>query len=77
MKDGKVIAMLRINAEGPIAQVCDLAVSKDHNMRFLTRFMALELWQRFPYLKYFRFARLKKYPFRKDRIYSIKSLVKV
>lgn len=76
IKDYKVVGLLRINVDSSVAEVLDLIILDGENMKLLTRYMALELWQRFPYLKYFSFERFMKYPLRKQRIYSINRLLK-
>lgn len=77
MDNKKVIGLLRINVNGSIADVCDMAVADGYRAVNLIRQMSIELWNRFPYLKYFKFYRILKYPLKKPRIYTIKRLMKV
>lgn len=73
----KVISLLRVNVSGNICDVCDLAVEDGYDFNKLVRQMTIELWGKFPYLKYFKFYRSLKYPLKKAKIYTIKRLLKV
>lgn len=73
----KFIGLLRINISGSIANVEDMAVADGYKALDVIRQMSMELWFRFPYLKYFKFYRILKYPLKKPRIYTIKRLMKV
>lgn len=75
--DGRPVSLMRINVDGHIADILDLIIAKGYNMRDLTRMMTLELWTKFPYVKYYKRVRGLKYPLQKARIYSIKRLLKV
>lgn len=69
----KLVGIVRINANGYIADVLDIIVEHE-DAKEIFRLMAAELWDRFPYLKYFRFSRILKYPCKKSKIYAIKRL---
>lgn len=75
--DKKVIAVLRINVNFNIAEICDLVIEEGYDFNKLVRQMTLELWSKFPYLKYFKYHRVSKYPLKKTSIYSIKRLMKL
>lgn len=72
-----IVGLLRINVSGNIVDVCDMAIEDGYDTKSIIRQMTLELWQRFPYTKYFRFYRNIKYPLKRSRIYTIKRLMKV
>lgn len=73
----KVIGVLRINVNFNVAEVCDLVIEEGYDINILVKQMTLELWSRFPFLKYFKYYRVAKYPLKKGKIYSIKRLMKV
>lgn len=75
--NGKIVGLLRINIFGTVADVADVAVEDGYNAQDIIRQMSIELWNNFPYVKYFELKRLRKYPLKKPRIYTIKRLLKV
>lgn len=77
LDDEKIIGVLRVNIEGNVAIICDLIIEEGYSFNAVVKQMTIDLWKKFPYVKYFKYWRTSKYPLRKPRIYSIKDFVKV
>lgn len=76
-RDGKVIACVRwnVSGDGKVFDVLDLFITNcERGARVMKHFIARN-WHRFPGVQFIRFARLLKYPYREDRLYSIKKLL--
>ncbi len=72
-KDEKIIACVRWNVSesGKVLDVLDLFISPlEHGERIMKSLIARN-WHRYPEAKFIRFARTRKYPGRRSRIYSI------
>lgn len=75
--EDRIIGLLRINIYGNTAHILDIAVTDGYKFNFVARQMALELWEKFPYLRYFQFERMYKYPLKKMKLYTIKRFMKL
>ena len=76
-KNGKLVACVRYNIDGIIAEILDLVIEPGYNSLYIMRRFILNGWTRFPYIKYVSFYRMYKRPQRKLAILSIKKLLKV
>ena len=73
---GDVSYVCRWNANGSIAHVLDFYVREDYrNHKLIQLLLTQALWNN-PELKYITFEREKKYPERKQRMYSIARILK-
>lgn len=78
MRDGeKIIALIRYNIDGPCAEILDIAIEDGYDSSHIMRRFCLRGWERFPYVKYYSYHRIYKYPLRKLVICSIKRLLKL
>lgn len=78
-KGGKPIACARwnISASGMICDVLDLFIAKGENGFLIMKHIVARNWHRYPEVRFIRFARTRKYPGRKSRLFSIYRLLKV
>lgn len=76
-RDGKIIACVRWNISqgGIIVDVLDLFIQKGENGVLLMKHLIARNWHRFPSARIIRFARVRKYPGRLAKIYSIHLLL--
>ena len=77
LDNNKIVGLIRINIHGSIVEVCDFAIKEGYKCRDIIRELTLNLWIKFPHVKYFTFERLRKYPLKKSKIYTIKRLLKI
>lgn len=77
IKDGKVIAAIAYNIRGKILEVVDMIIDDGFDSKYIMRLFATNAWVRFPYIRYIKYFRIKKYPLRKSKILDIKRLLKV
>lgn len=76
-KDGKLVACVRYNIDGVVAEILDLIIAPGHNSLYIMRRFILNRWAMFPYIRYVSYYRMYKRPQRKQTILSIKQLLKV
>lgn len=76
-KDGKLVACVRYNIDGIVAEILDLVIAPGYNSLYIMRRFILNRWAKFPYLRYVSYYRMYKRPQRKLTILSIKKLLKV
>lgn len=77
LQDRKGIsALLRFDIVGECLHVLDLIVRQDLERQGMIKLITLETWHKFPYLRFFRFERAKKYHNRPPRAYKISKLIK-
>lgn len=65
-----------ISEDGIVAHILDVIVRKDQrNLKLLRRliYKGFEMW---PGVKYLSWERLRKYPYRKPKMYSLEQLIK-
>lgn len=75
--NGKLVAIVRYNIDGPVAEILDLAIAPGHKSLYIMRRFILNGWTKFPYIKYVSYHRMYKRPQRRLAILSIKKLLKV
>lgn len=75
-KENKVVAVVRWNVNGSIAEVIDLIIRRGNKGYKIIKAFLVKSLLRFPYLKYIRFER-HKYPSRSKRIYKINQILQV
>ena len=71
-----VVAMVRWNIDGDIAHVLDFVVRKDSRRKNLIKKMLLKGLIRHHGIKHLSWERIKKYPYRKQRVYSVGRILK-
>lgn len=77
-KDDKIAAVVRWNVEkdGTVAHVLDLIIREDFRNNGMIKTLLLRGLMKYPTVKYLSWERLRKYPYRKPRIYSIWEILK-
>lgn len=75
--NGKVIAVVRYNIDGPTAEILDLIIAPGYNSLYIMRRFIVRGWTRFPYLRFVSYYRGYKRPQRRLAILSIKKLLRV
>lgn len=76
-KDGKLVACVRYNIDGIVAEILDLVIEPGCNSLYIMRRFIVNGWAKFPYLRYVSYYRMYKRPQRKLAILSIKKLLRV
>ena len=71
-----IVAMVRWNKEGDTAHILGFVVRKDHRRQNLIKKMLLKGLIRWHGIKHLSWERIKKYPYRKQRKYSIGRILK-
>lgn len=74
--NNKVVAIVRWNVNGCIAEVIDLIIRRGNKGYKIIKAFLVQSLLKFPYLKYIRFER-HKYPDRKKKIYKINQILQV
>jgi hypothetical protein len=70
------VVRYNVSKGGAIAHVLDLAIRPDiKSMKFI-RYIIARNWTRWPTLRFLKFERQTKYPFREKRIYRIEAFIK-
>lgn len=78
MRDnGKLIAVVRYNIDGPTAEILDLVIEPGYDSRYIMRRFIVRGWARFPYIRFISYHRMYKNPHRKLVILSIKKFLKI
>lgn len=76
-KDGKLVACVRYNIDGIVAEILDLIIAPGYNSLYIMRRFILNGWSRFPYIKFLSYHRQYKRPQRKLAILSIRKLLRI
>ena len=76
-KDGKLVACVRYNIDGPVAEILDLIIAPGYKSLYIMRRFIVNGWTKFPYIRYVSYYRMYKRPQRKLAILSIKKLLRV
>ena len=71
-----IMAMVRWNKDGDIAHILDFIVRRDKRRQNLIKKVLLKGLVRHHGVKHLSWERIKKYPYRKRRIYSVGSILK-
>lgn len=77
--ENEVLACIRWNVDptGKILDILDLCINGSGNgVRIMKHLMARN-WIRFPQAKFIRFKRYRKYPERRERMYSIRQFLHI
>jgi hypothetical protein len=73
---GEITFVCRWNIEGRIANILDLYIREDWRGKNLIKQLLWKgLWL-FPYVRFIKFERQKKYPNRKPRLYAVVEILK-
>jgi len=77
MDENKIIAIARwnISPSGKVAHVLDVVIEKKHRSVEFVRFLVKRNLNRFPTIKFIKYARFLKYPGRKEKLVSIDRLI--
>ena len=71
-----ISGLVRFNVIGECAEVLDLIVRQDMERKGMIKQLIITSWHKFPYLRFFRFERARKYPNRPHRAYSLYKFMK-
>lgn len=73
----KIVAVVRwnISPSGKVAQVLDLVIEKKYRSVEFIRFLVKRNLNRFPTIKFVKYARFLKYPGRKEKLISTDRLI--
>lgn len=76
VKDGEVHGVCIWNIDGDIADVLECVIHPEHRNTAILKYLALQGWRKFPYLKYFKFVRERKDKMTIPRVYELSKLLK-
>lgn len=71
----EIIAVCVWNMNSETAEIVELIIHPDCRSKRLIGFITALGWRKFPYLKFVKFERERKYPNRKPRVYRIDRLL--
>lgn len=75
--NGKIIAVVRYNIDGPTAEILDLIIAPGYNSLYIMRRFIVRGLSRFFYIRYVSYYRQYKNPRKKIVVLSIKKLLKI
>lgn len=71
-----ISGLVRFDVIGDCAHITDLVIREGLENEGLIKLLAIESWHKFPFLRFFRFERARKYPERKPRAYRLSKLMR-